>query len=39
MLWALEKAYDRVRPDSAMSIETMEELEAYGRRHGFETAR
>jgi len=36
MLWALEKAFDRVRPDSSMSMETIDELESYGRKHGFE---
>jgi predicted amino acid dehydrogenase len=38
MLWALEKAFDRVRPDSSMSMETIDELESFGRRHGFEIA-
>ena len=39
MLWALEKAFDHVRPDSAMTLQTMDALEAYGQRHGFEIVR
>jgi acetylornithine/succinyldiaminopimelate/putrescine aminotransferase/predicted amino acid dehydrogenase len=36
ILWALEGAFDRLRPDTAMSMDAIEELEAFGTRHGFE---
>lgn len=36
MLWALEKAFDRLRPETSMSIEAIEELEEFGSKHGFE---
>lgn len=36
MLWALEKTFNHVRADSSMSMETIDELESYSCKHGFE---
>ena len=35
MLWALERAYERVSPDGCMEISSVLDLEALGYKHGF----
>lgn len=38
MIWALERAYDRVTPDGCMEIATILELERLAAKHGFQVA-